>query len=45
MRKVRIAQIGVNENSHSFQVFKSLKRQDDIFEIVGLDWAGASKSR
>ncbi len=35
MRKVRIAQIGVNENSHSFQVFKSLKRQDDIFEIVG----------
>lgn len=35
MRKVRIAQIGFNENSHSPQVFESLTKQTDLFEVVG----------
>lgn len=35
MRKIKIAQIGLNTNSHSNEIFSSLKRQNDIFEIVG----------
>ena len=35
MRKIKIAQIGVNTNSHSNEIFGSLKKQSDIFEIVG----------
>ena len=35
MRKIKIAQIGVNTNSHSNEIFGSLKKQNDIFEIVG----------
>ena len=35
MRKIKIAQIGLNTNSHSVQIFGSLKRQSDIFEVVG----------
>ena len=35
MRKVKIVQIGMNTNSHSTHIFGSLKKQQDIFEIVG----------
>lgn len=36
MRKVKIAQIGINRYSHAIEVFNSLKRQEDIFEFVGI---------
>lgn len=35
MRKIKIAQIGFNENSHSIQIFMSMAKQSDIFEIAG----------
>ena len=35
MKKIKIAQIGLNTYSHSNDIFHSLKRQSDIFEIVG----------
>ena len=35
MRKIRIAQIGVNQNSHAVDIFKTLGKLPEIFEIVG----------
>ena len=35
MRKIRIAHIGCNKNSHAPQIFTSLKEQSELFEIVG----------
>ena len=35
MEKIRIAQIGFNEYSHSTQILGSLVKQSDIFEVVG----------
>ena len=35
MRKVKIAQIGTSNFSHGNHIFTSLKKQSDIFEIVG----------
>lgn len=35
MRRIRIAHIGMNTNSHAKQIFESLKKQSDLFEIVG----------
>ena len=35
MKKIKIAQIGINTNSHSNKIFSSLKKQSDIFEIAG----------
>jgi predicted dehydrogenase len=35
MRKIKIAQIGLNTYSHSTEIFESLKKQQDLFEIVG----------
>ena len=35
MRKVKIAQIGTSRNSHGNDIFNCLKRNGDIFEIVG----------
>ena len=35
MKKIKIAQIGLNEYSHSLEIFQSLEKQTDIFEIVG----------
>ena len=35
MKKIKIAQIGLNEYSHSLEIFQSLEKQGDIFEIVG----------
>ena len=35
MKKVRIAQIGVNRYSHSNEIFVTLKNLSDLFEVVG----------
>lgn len=35
MRKIKIAQIGTSQNSHGNNIFDSLKKQNDIFEIIG----------
>ena len=35
MKRIRIAQIGVNINSHGGEVFYTLNRLTDIFEVVG----------
>ena len=35
MRKIKVAQIGVNACSHSNQIFESIKKQSDIFEVMG----------
>lgn len=35
MRKIKIAQIGVNTYSHSNEIFGSICKQSDIFEVVG----------
>ena len=35
MRRIRIAQIGTSVNSHGNQIWKSLNKQSDIFEVVG----------
>lgn len=35
MRKIRIAQIGTSQNSHGGSIIKSLKKQNDLFEVVG----------
>jgi len=35
MKKIKIAQIGFNQNSHSTQIFESLSKQSDIFENEG----------
>lgn len=35
MRKIKIAQIGISQNSHGNRIISALKRNSDIFEIVG----------
>ena len=35
MRKVKIAQIGTSKNSHGSDIWKSLCKQNDIFEVCG----------
>ena len=35
MEKIRIAQIGTSENSHGNDIWKTLLKNDDLFEIVG----------
>ena len=35
MRKIRIAQIGVNQYSHGPEMFTNLTELPDIFEVVG----------
>jgi len=35
MRKIKVAQIGTSANSHGNHIFNSLKKNSDIFEIVG----------
>ncbi len=35
MKKIKIAQIGINRNSHSNEIFRSICKQSDIFEVVG----------
>ena len=38
MRKIRVAQIGVNRYSHGHSVFKTMKAMPELFEIVGYTW-------
>lgn len=45
MKKIRIAQIGVNRFSHALSVFNSLKTQPDIFEVVGYCLVEGEKER
>ena len=35
MRKIRIAQIGTSNNSHGNDIFGTLRRFSDLFEVVG----------
>lgn len=35
MRKIKIAQIGTSQNSHGTDIFRSMTKQNDIFEVVG----------
>ena len=35
MRKIRIAQIGVNKLSHHREIYETLKNNSDIFDFVG----------
>ena len=35
MKKIKIAQIGTSLNSHGQSIFESLKKQSDIFDVVG----------
>ena len=35
MRRMRIAQIGINRNSHGKEIFETLKKFPEIFEIAG----------
>ena len=36
MRKIKIAQVGINRYSHAIEVANSLARQPEIFEFVGI---------
>ena len=38
MKKIKIAQIGVNRYSHGHSVFKTMKMFPELFEIVGYTW-------
>ncbi len=35
MKKIKIAQIGINQYSHSNEIFSSVCRHDDLFDMVG----------
>ena len=35
MKRIRIAQIGTSTNSHGNSIFRSLKKQSDLFEVIG----------
>lgn len=35
MKKIRIAQIGTSLNSHGNNIFEALKKNSDVFEVVG----------
>ena len=35
MKKIRIAQIGTSENSHGNDIWNTLKKLPDDFEMVG----------
>ena len=35
MKKIKIAQIGMSANSHGSQIWRSLLKQTDIFDVVG----------
>ena len=44
MRKIRIAQIGINQYSHGYDIFETLRALPEIFDIAGyafpaLQWA------
>ncbi len=45
MKKIRIAQIGVNRYSHALSVFNSMKTQPEIFDIAGYCLVEGEKER
>jgi len=45
MRKIKIAHIGLNTNSHSVDVYKTLLRHSDIFDVVGYALPSGEKER
>lgn len=45
MKKIRIAQIGINEHSHGSCIWKSLLKQSDLFEVVGYALPEREKER
>ena len=45
MKKIRIAQIGVNRYSHALSIFNSLKTQPEIFDIAGYCLVEGEKER
>ena len=45
MKKIRIAQIGVNRYSHALSIFHSLKTQPETFDIVGYCLVEGEKER
>lgn len=45
MRKIRIAQIGTSNFSHGNHIFSSLKKQPELFEIVGYAMPEGIKER
>lgn len=45
MRKIRIAQIGLNTFSHSVQIFNTLCRRTDLFDVAGICFPENEKER
>lgn len=45
MKKIKIAQIGTSTNSHGNFIFNSLKKQSDIFEVVGFSFPENERSK
>ena len=45
MRKIKIAQIGINRYSHSIEVASSIARQPEIFELVGCAFPEGEKEQ
>ena len=45
MKRIRIAQIGINQFSHSLEIFESIRKQSDLFEVVGIVYPEEEKKR
>lgn len=45
MKKIKIAQIGINRYSHSLEVFESIARQGELFEFAGFVFPEEEKTR
>ena len=45
MKKIKIAQIGINAYSHSLEVFTSIAKQRDLFELAGFVFPEGEKER
>ena len=45
MRKIKIAQIGINQYSHSLEILGSIRKQSELFEVVGIVYPEGEKER
>ena len=45
MKKIKIAQIGINQYSHSMEILTSISKQTDLFEVVGYTLPENEKER
>ena len=45
MKKIKIAQIGLNQYSHSLEILGSISRQTDLFDVVGYALPEGEKER